>query len=201
MSNFTDYEPLVVDPHIELNFISNPTQAQNYDLLILPGSKRVVDDLIWLRKHGFEPALQDKNKKIIAICDGYEMMFETIKDPRHIESKFENIEGFGRFEGEVIFQKEKIVKNDTHNFFGVMGSGYEIHNGVAKKWQKAKNFYATFMHGIFDNDNLREMIFTQLDKNYQGYNFQQYKQSGIKNFTHHIREYVDIETIVNELYS
>jgi adenosylcobyric acid synthase len=201
MSNFTDFEPLVIDPQIELNFITNPALADNYDLLILPGSKTVVDDLIWLRQRGFGEILLDKQRKIFAICGGYEMMFETIKDPLQVESKIAQIEGFGRFKGEVVFQKKKIVKNGCYNLFGVMGDGYEIHNAVAKKNAKQKkNLYGTFIHGIFENDDFREMIFHEINPEYQSYNFQQIKQKTIENFAQHVKNHIDIERIIDELY-
>ncbi|HFB53917.1 MAG TPA: cobyric acid synthase, partial [Sulfurimonas autotrophica] len=40
ISNFTDFEPLVADREIALDFITQVSEAKNYDLLILPGSKR-----------------------------------------------------------------------------------------------------------------------------------------------------------------
>ncbi|MBD3797514.1 MAG: cobyric acid synthase [Campylobacterales bacterium] len=201
ISNFTDFEPLVIDPQIELNFISNPAQADSYDLLIVPGSKRVVDDLMWLRQRGFEKILQDKKRKIFAICGGYEMMFENIRDPQQVESKIENILGFGRFKGEVVFQKEKIVKQGCYNLFGVMGNGYEIHNGIAKKNAKRKkNLYGTFIHGIFDNDNFRKALFTNIDVTYRGYNFNKYKAKSIELFAMHVQEYIDLDRIIDVLY-
>lgn len=201
ISNFTDFEPLVIDPQIELNFISNPAQADSYDLLIVPGSKRVVDDLMWLRQRGFEKILQDRKRKIFAICGGYEMMFENIRDPQQVESKIENILGFGRFKGEVVFQKEKIVKQGCYNLFGVMGNGYEIHNGIAKKNAKRKkNLYGTFIHGIFDNDNFRKALFTNIDVTYRGYNFNKYKAKSIELFAMHVQEHIDLDRIVDALY-
>ncbi|MDH4944804.1 cobyric acid synthase [Sulfurimonas sp. C5] len=201
MSNFTDFEPLIVDQEVELHFITNPVQAQLYDLVILPGSKRVVDDLLWLRKNGFEPFFKDKSKNIIAICGGYEMMFETIKDPYKTESKIEHIEGFGRFKGEVLFQKKKIVKKGTYNTMGIMAEGYEIHNGTTKhNAKKKKNLYGTFVHGIFENDDLRDTIFQELNPNYQGYKFKEYKAKSIANFAQHIKDHVDIVRVINELH-
>ncbi len=201
MSNFTDFEPFIVDQEVQLQFISSAAQAHSVDLLIVPGSKRVVDDLLWLRKNGFEPILQDKSKKIIAICGGYEMMFESIKDPNRIESNIEHIQGFGRFKGEVVFQKKKIVKKGSYNIMDIMADGYEIHNGIAKKnAKKKKNLYGTFIHGIFENDQLRQQILSELDPSYHGYNFQNYKTKAIESFANHIKEHVDIASIVDELH-
>ncbi|MDQ1264773.1 MAG: adenosylcobyric acid synthase, partial [Campylobacterota bacterium] len=196
ISNFTDFEPLVADKEVELSFISNATEASACDLIILPGSKRVADDLTWLRERGFEKILTSKKQKIVAICGGYEMMFERILDPDAVESEFKEVLGFGRIKGEVVFEKEKIVKKGCYYLFGSMIDGYEIHNGVTKKREiKKKNLYATFVHGIFESDEFRRKLFHKIDKNYIGYNFKEYKERAIKEFAEHIDKYIDMDFI------
>ncbi|MFT7003867.1 MAG: adenosylcobyric acid synthase [Sulfurimonas sp.] len=200
ISNFTDFEPLVVDKEVELSFISNAGDMATCDLVVLPGSKRVVDDLEWLIERGFEKILKSEDTKVVAICGGYEMMFENILDPLKIESDAKVTKGFGRLKGEVIFQKEKIVKKGTYRLFGCVVDGYEIHNGVAKKRCKSKkNLYATFVHGLFDSDEIRELIFSQINSDYKGYNFKKFKAKAIKEFASHIEKHVDINKIINEL--
>jgi len=200
ISNFTDFEPLVVDKEIDLSFITSPSQAALCDLLIIPGSKRVVDDLLWLRQRGFEPLLTDKSRHIIAICGGYEMMFERIIDKQMIESPNRLVKGFGRFKGDVHFQKEKIVQKGCYNQQGIMVAGYEIHNATAKKRsKKKKNLYGTFIHGIFENDVLRRKIFHTINKNYKGYNFKDFKQKAIAEFAEHIALHVNIDAIQKAL--
>ncbi|WP_457747694.1 cobyric acid synthase [Sulfurimonas sp.] len=201
ISNFTDFEPLIADSEIELSFTSNASGLSSYDLIILPGSKRVVDDLLWLKERGFQKPLCRKQNNIIAICGGYEMMFETILDPLHVESDIEVIKAFGRIKGEVIFKKEKIVQRGCYNLLGEMVQGYEIHNAYAKKRaKKAKNFYGTFVHGIFESDSFREKVFKNISKKYRGYNFKKYKQKAIASFAEHIAQHVDIEKIVKGLH-
>jgi len=200
ISNFTDFEPLVVDEEIELSFITSPSQAALCDLLIIPGSKRVVDDLLWLREHGFEALLSDKKRHIIAICGGYEMMFENILDEEQIESQSKLVKGLGRFKGSVAFQKEKIVQKGCYNQQGIMVQAYEIHNGVAqKRSKKKKNLYGTFLHGIFENDTFRYKVFHTLNKHYKGYNFKKFKQKAIAEFAEHIALHVNIDTIQEAL--
>jgi len=200
ISNFTDFEPLIADKEIALTFISNAHDVDNCDTIIIPGSKRVIDDLQWLRERGFEKKLQSKKRQIIAICGGYEMMFEEILDPLHIESQNAHVKGFARFKGDVIFQKEKIVQKGCYNLFGVMVQGYEIHNGITKKRaKKSKNIYGTFVHGLFESDALRKKIFSEINKNYRGYNFQRFKQNAIINFTSHIDQHIDMKKIEESL--
>ncbi|WP_434580753.1 cobyric acid synthase [Sulfurimonas sp. NW15] len=196
ISNFTDFEPLVADAEIELNFIESVNEAKHYDLLIIPGSKLVVDDLLWLKKRGFETVLDDKQRHVIAICGGYEMLFEQILDPEHIESEKEVTQGFGRFKGDVVFQKEKIVQKGCYNLQGIMVEGYEIHNAVAKKRaKKKKNLYGTFVHGLFESDAFRYKVFHRLNKKYKGYNFKAFKKETIADFAEHIALHVNIDAI------
>ena len=200
ISNFTDFEPLVVDEEIELSFISSTSEVSSCDVLVVPGSKIVIEDLAWLRTHGFEKTLTSTEKPIVAICGGYEMMFENILDPLRIESEHKTTKGFARFKGDVTFAKEKIVQKGCYNLFGTMVEGYEIHNGITKKRAKKKeNVYGTFVHGLFDNDSLRYKIFSTVNPNYQGYNFQKYKQTAIKQFSLHIDKHINMDFIQNQL--
>ena len=200
ISNFTDFEPLVVDEEIELSFISNPSEVASCDLVVIPGSKRVVDDLEWLRERGFERVLSREEQKVVAICGGYEMMFEKILDPKNIESENKEIDGFGRIKGEVTFQKKKIVKKGSYRLFKCVVDGYEIHNGIAKKRCKTEqNLYGTFIHGLFDSDEIRYRFFSEINKNYKGYNFKKYKAQAIKNFASHIDEHIDMNAIQKAL--
>ena len=200
ISNFTDFEPLVNDKEIELSFISNPSEVSSCDALVIPGSKIVIEDLQWLRERGFEKSLTTNEKTVIAVCGGYEMMFENILDPFAVESFTKKTKGFGKFKGDVSFQKEKIVKKGSYNLFGTMVEGYEIHNGITKKRAKKKeNVYGTFVHGLFDSDALRYKIFSHINPKYKGYNFKKYKEKSIKKFAQHIDKYVNINTIQKAL--
>ena len=200
MSNFTDFEPLVVDDEITLHFTEDAEELINYDLVILPGSKLVMEDLAWLQTKGFTPHLQNKKRKVVAICGGYEMMFERLLDPFCVESQTKQTVGFARLKGDVIFQKEKIVQKGCYNLFGIMVDGYEIHNGVAKKRCKmTKNLYGTFIHGLFESDSFRNHLFTEINPHYKGYNFKKFKTDAIAAFAEHINIHVDMKQIQKSL--
>ena len=200
ISNFTDFEPLVVDAEVELTFITNAKDCESCDILVIPGSKRVVDDLMWLKQNNFTKYLTDKDKTLVAICGGYEMMFESIVDKDMVESRFKKVSGFGRIKGVVKFQKEKIVQKGTYRLFGCIVDGYEIHSGVApKRVKKKKNLYATFVHGLFDSDEFRYKLFSKIDKNYQGYDFKEFKTKAIKEYAEFIDRYVEINHIIKKI--
>ncbi|WP_373071729.1 cobyric acid synthase [Sulfurimonas sp.] len=200
ISNFTDYEPLVADEELELSFIQNVSELSSCDVVVLPGSKRVVDDLEWLNTNCFSKQLTNTNKTVIGICGGYEMMFENIIDAEAIETDNKSTKALGIFKGKVEFKKEKIVKKGKYEIFGSKVKGYEIHNGVSKDLHMQKNnYYGTFIHGLFDNDKIRYKIFNQVDPNYKGYNFKKYKKQTIEDFTSHIDTHIDMEYILKKL--
>ncbi len=196
ISNFTDFEPLIADKEVALSFVSNTQEAKMCDLIIVPGSKRVVDDIVWLKKQGFSKMLKCAKVPIVGICGGYEMMFEKIIDTKNIESSHKHTKGFALFKGDIIFKKRKVVKKGEYRLFGCSVSGYEIHNARAEKIAiKKGNLYGTFVHGLFDSDEFRKKIFTKIYPKYRGYNFLKYKEKSISKFCKHIDEHIDMDTL------
>ena len=57
ISNFTDFMPLEQHPLLGVRYVQNAHTLGTPDLVILPGTKNTVDDLLWLRQSGLEPAL------------------------------------------------------------------------------------------------------------------------------------------------
>jgi len=128
------------------------------------------------------------------------MMFENIIDKNNIESNHKKTKGFSRIKGKIKFKKKKIVKKGSYRIFNCIVDGYEIHNAIAKKrCINQKNLYATFIHGLFDNDEIRYKIFSQINQNYKGYNFKKYKTKAIKNFALHIDKHIDMNFIEKAL--
>ncbi len=126
------------------------------------------------------------------------MMFEKIFDFEGVETHKEKTKGLGIFKDSVEFKKEKVVKKGKYKIFDTKVKGYEIHNGKAKNISmKKKNYYGTFIHGLFDNDQLRYNIFNKINPNYKGYSFKKYKKKTIVDFTSHIDRSIDLDYIIN----
>jgi adenosylcobyric acid synthase len=68
MSNYNDFEPLINDDTINLQFIESNINLEIFDLVILPGSKLVYKDLDWLKDTGLFTQLQNRSKDILGIC-------------------------------------------------------------------------------------------------------------------------------------
>ncbi len=195
ISNFNDFEPLIIDDELQVDFITS--NINEYDYIIIPGSKRVISDLEWLKNSGLFEAIQSYQKEIIGICGGYEMMFENIIDHDCIESDITNSKGLGLIKGSVIFTDQKVVRKRDFTLHEELLHGYEIHFGSSEEhpiYYEQNNIFGTFVHGIFDNDSFRNYIFKD---NYHGYNYQSRKKDILNNFIEEMRVNLDMKRVVN----
>lgn len=172
ISNHTDFDPLHLHPEITLQFATDPEICPAADLLILPGSKSVRDDLQWLKKMGWEGYIQRHlryNGKVIGLCGGYQMLGQFIHDPHGVEGHVGTSQGLGFLDIETTLATKKQLKQVNGTLVGknVPVIGYEIHAGVTQG--KALKFpvmmldgkpegalsgdgliIGTYLHGIFD---------------------------------------------------
>jgi len=147
MSNFTDFDPLFHEPDVELIYSQNHAEIENADLVIIPGSKNTVKDLLYLKERRIDESLKRayaKGIQVIGMCGGYQMLGRKIFDPLCIESTHKEIEGIGLLEIETVFGKEKttcrVEAEVIDNYFSSQPSalspqplkGYEIHMGESK---------------------------------------------------------------------
>src|SRR5258708_3046340 len=81
MSNFTDFTALEAQTGVFVYYTRLPEDARRADVIILPGSKNTIPDLVWLRENGFEPAINShvqSGRPFIGICGGFQMMGRDI---------------------------------------------------------------------------------------------------------------------------
>lgn len=203
MSNYNDIEPLIANGEVNVDFISNNTNLDGYDLVILPGTKSTIADLQWLKRTGLFEKLKQRQKAIYGICGGYQMMFEKIKDDKHVENDKTSVElGLEFIDDEIIFIEKKVLKNSTYNIFDMPLEGFEIHNGISKKYElfyDKQNIKGSFIHGVFDNDNFTNSYFKSLNDSYEEFNFKTYKRNKINSFVAEIKETLDVKRIINSV--
>ena len=53
ISNFTDFQSLALQPGVKVRFAQTAKEVENADLIVLPGTKNTIEDLIDLRNRGF----------------------------------------------------------------------------------------------------------------------------------------------------
>ena len=89
--------------------MKNPYELNNLYLIILPGTKNTMADLLWLRQSGFESMIKKLSKVgtlIIGICGGYQMLGEMLYDYDSVEHGG-SMKGIGILPIETTFEKEK----------------------------------------------------------------------------------------------
>ncbi|QGZ54091.1 cobyric acid synthase [Paraburkholderia acidiphila] len=142
ISNHTDFDALRAHPQVDFTYVRTGEAPPAADLVILPGSKNVRDDLAWLRAQGWETALARHLRyggRVIGICGGMQMLGRAIADPHGVEGEPGAVEGFGWLDYETVLTREKTLKNVTGALALEGGhaaparvAGYEIHMGETR---------------------------------------------------------------------
>jgi adenosylcobyric acid synthase len=145
ISNHTDLDPLRLHPRVELTLMhvrADPATCPAADLIILPGSKAVRDDLGALQAQGWGQILDRHLRyggKLLGICGGYQMLGSRIYDPSGIESEAGESSGLGYLPLDTELQQSKQLRNvaGTLQLNGEQGiscpvKGYEIHCGYSR---------------------------------------------------------------------
>lgn len=150
ISNFTDFNPLETIEGVSLRYVSHVGELGHPDLILLPGTKNTMEDLLWMRQNGLEAAVlkeADKGTLIFGICGGYQMLGETLSDPEGVEAGG-SLKGMGLLPMDTVFAGEKTRTRVQGEFLPCTGAfaplsgcafeGYEIHMGVTTLKEKAE---------------------------------------------------------------
>jgi adenosylcobyric acid synthase len=134
LSNFTDLEVLDREPDAVVNFLYRSEPLGEYDLLILPGTKNVVEDAVWLKKTGWARHIRSfaqSGGRIIGLCGGYQLLGRDILDPLGVESDRGHVDGLGLMPLATTLMGDKILRRVTGTELVSLLPirGYEIHMG------------------------------------------------------------------------
>ena len=210
ISNYTDFNTLERDPRINLFYTNNTKDIEQADIIILPGTKSTLDDLLELRRNGCAQAIQRAHrdgKLVIGICGGYQMLGQTVNDPDGIEGSINSLPGLGLLPINTTMTTEKTTKQVTFEFNGQACQGYEIHQGVSNTDEailQTDHCIGTYIHGFLDNAPVIEHLLSRFavqrspqdTLNYATFKDQQYDKLAA-----HVRQYVDMERIYQILTS
>jgi len=139
ISNHTDFDVLRLHPQVSFEFIGPERAIPPADLIVLPGSKAVRDDLAWLRAQGWDTAIHRHLRyggKMLGICGGLQMLGEVIDDPLGIEGTPGSMRGLGLLPLHTTLAAQKQLRNVSGTLL-LNGArtplhGYEIHAGVSQ---------------------------------------------------------------------
>ncbi|ESY74764.1 cobyric acid synthase [Mesorhizobium sp. LNHC252B00] len=178
IANFDDLDPLKAEPQVEVVFVppGRPLPA-DAGLVVIPGSKSTIGDLLKFRENGWDRDLLAHAKRgghVVGICGGFQMLGRIVRDPDGIEGSVTEAEGLGLLDIETVMEPEKTVRNVSARsvLFDLPLEGYEIHlgrttgpdtlrpsaviNGVDDGAVSADGkVIGTYMHGLFGADGFR----------------------------------------------
>ena len=180
IANFTDFAPLEAHELLGVRYADRASQLGEPDLLILPGTKSTMDDLLWLRRCGLEAAvlrLAARGTPVLGVCGGYQMLGERITDAAGIEGSVPALRGLGLLPCTTAFAPEKtLTRVRAHVTGGPLDGaaldGYEIHMGATEvrgepfcrlddgraEGCRSGNVSGTYLHGLFDSQDAVEKL-------------------------------------------
>ncbi|ASJ10676.1 cobyric acid synthase CobQ [Thermococcus sp. P6] len=223
ISNFTDFEPLQWANGVD--YVTDPGELGG-DLIILPGSKNTVEDLLWLRRNGFEEAILEAHREgsfVVGICGGFQMLGETIRD--EVESKRGRVRGIGLLPARTVFEETKRTNHLTAEVLwepagGMAVEGYEIRFGRSfsrrpfsfiRSVNGKKTFepegaigeraFGTYLHGIFHNLEFTERFlnFLRREKGLEPVSIGEWSiEEEIERFSRVVERHLDVDRIIEE---
>ena len=180
ISNFTDFMPLEQHPLLGVRYVQTVRELGTPDLVILPGTKNTVGDLLWLRQSGLETAvvkLAAGGTPVLGVCGGYQMLGQLLDDPKGTEGGTpRTLRGLGLLPTRTVFTADKrraqVTARAAEPFAGAELTGYEIHtgrtviegapfctlaDGTPEGCVKG-NVCGTYLHGLFDSGELTRRL-------------------------------------------
>jgi adenosylcobyric acid synthase len=222
ISNHTDLDPLRLHPSVDLIWVKMGETMPAADLLILPGSKCVRDDLAFLRQQGWDNAIAKHLRyggKLIGICGGFQMLGTVISDPAGVESAAGESPGLQYLQLDTTLTSRKKLENRSGllqlNGKEVAVSGYEIHAGVSKgpaltkpllKLKSATGYEAegalsddgqiigTYLHGLFDSAEACAAILDWVSgEQHQAIDIEQFRDQQLDKLATAFAQHLDID--------
>ena len=180
ISNFTDFGPFERYENVSLRYVSRVSDLHQPDMILLPGTKSTISDLLWLRQSGLEAAIQKAAAAatpVFGICGRFQMLGQRISDPDGVEAcGVTEVDGLGLLQMDTVFLEEKVQTQTRGSFSGVAGvlaplnglayEGYEIHMGRSEGEMPplvgCDTVYGSYVHGIFDAPGVADAVLKAL---------------------------------------
>jgi adenosylcobyric acid synthase len=163
ISNFTDFDPLKLEPGVTVYYADSPERLGKPDAIILPGTKNTIQDLDWLQETGLAAEIVrrigEDHTPVIGICGGYQMLGREVVDEKGIEGGIpRKMEGLGLLDITTKFDAytKTTLQVTAHAIGGsplLEGaggesfSGYEIHMGTIHLGKDAKPVFRVVKSG------------------------------------------------------
>lgn len=184
VSNTEDLSPLLAEPDVHLTWLTDPRLLADMDLLVLPGSKSTVGDLVHHTSSGMVEALRLAHATgawVLGICGGYQMLGGTLDDAAGTEGGPAHWQGLGllpvdtRFDGNKLTQRLRCTSRWPE--VGHSLEGYGIHHGRSTAgvggealvedggaefgWRQGRAL-GSYLHGLLASDEWRSAFLNEV---------------------------------------
>ena len=221
IANFDDLDPLLSEPQIALDIIQpEHPLPRDADVIILPGSKATIADLLFLRQQGWDIDIHSHVRHggaVVGICAGYQMLGQTIADPLGLEGKPRQVDGLGLLSHHTTMARHKhlreILQNDSIS--GQNIHGYEMHIGESTGDDPTMlrlddqdyggrsadgRVQGCYVHGLFASDAYRAYMMQQWHPEVrQSARFKGQTEATLDQLAQHLEEHLDIDALIQQL--
>ena len=207
ISNFTDFDTLERDPRVNLFYTNNTNDISHADIIILPGTKTTLDDLLELRRNGCAQAIiraHRDGRTVVGICGGYQMLGLSVDDPDGIEGTIASLPGLGLLPIRTTMTPTKTTQQVTFQFEGQTCQGYEIHQGVSDTDQailQTDHCIGTYIHGFLDNMPVIDYLLKdKVVSDIKLKSYSEFKEEQYDKLAEHVRKYIDMPRLYQILH-
>jgi adenosylcobyric acid synthase len=218
IANFDDLDPLKAEPRVEVVFVQpGRPLPRDAGLVVIPGSKSTIADLIDFRRNGWDADLAAHRRRgghVVGICGGYQMLGRVVRDPHGIEGAVAETEGLGLLDIETVMEPEKTVRNvfARSAAFDLPLSGYEIHLGRTTGPDCSRpaaiidgvedgatsgdgKVLGTYLHGLFGADAFRQKFLESLGVKGGGIDYRAEVERALDELAAHLEKHLDCDAI------
>ncbi|MBL8576077.1 MAG: cobyric acid synthase [Mesorhizobium sp.] len=218
IANFDDLDPFKAEPQVELVFVAPGHRLpDDAGLVVIPGSKSTIADLIDFRRNGWDADLAAHRRRgghVVGICGGYQMLGRVVRDPHGIEGSVKETEGLGLLDVETVMEPEKTVRNvEARSLtYDAPLSGYEIHlgrttgpdclrptvviNGIEDGATSSDGKVSgTYLHGLFGADTFRGRFLESLGVRGGGLDYRAEVERALDELASHLERHLDCDVI------
>ena len=221
ISNFDDFDPLKAEPGVRLVFVRRgetiPVEAQ---LVIIPGSKATIADLLALREEGWHIDLAAhvrRGGKVLGVCGGYQMLGRSIDDPRGIEGEPGACEGLGLLDVRTVMEASKTLEQVSGRCLteGAPFTGYEMHIGRTEGPDTGRpllemadgrregassadgRLRGVYVHGLFNDDRQRRAWLNWIGASASDFAYERGVEDTLDALAAHLERHVDCDRLLS----
>ncbi|MEH3144618.1 MAG: cobyric acid synthase [Methylobacterium frigidaeris] len=220
IANFDDLDPLRSEPGVSVVLVEpgRPLPAEA-DLVLLPGSKTTIPDLVFLREQGWDIDIRAHHRRggrVLGLCGGYQMLGTHLSDPHGIEGGPREVDGLGLLDVATVMTPHKrlVAVTGTSLSDGTPFSGYEMHVGTTTGPDTARPLLrladgrhdgavsadglvcGTYVHGLFADDRQRALWLGRLGTSSAGASYEAGIERVLDGLAGHLERHVDCDRLL-----